>query len=385
MYNMTQNTMPQNLPAPYELNTPQVQSYSRGGSTARHKGLEAAHVSPHELSIMDHLQGGAKIDKDGVRSYGPLEALIKNPHIVHSIHRHHHHNRKHHAYGGYTPSMEHLREGGRNGDTELAMIGPHTHHLFNQLAGHATRNPITGHPEYFDIGGALSGLWDTVKGFGAPIMNAIGGMFGSAPEAIKQVAQSAAPALIPMAQQYLGDKGGALGQMAGQMLPGMADKFLGPQSQNMNPMYQNLGQSIGRGAQSYAGGASPQQAFGQGVQNFGNQMGGGFGNAIQEAGQSFGQGNGFSESMRRGAQRGFNEMGGRQGLYNTARNIGMGGLTGGMNGARQAAGNEMNQYAQRMMPRPANQQRYPQQQYFPPQQQFNPYEQDQGYPYEIEG
>lgn len=377
---MTQNTMPtsqNSVPAPYELNTPQIQAYAGGGSTSRHKGLEAAHVSPHELSIMDHLQGGAKIDKDGVRSYGPLESLIKNPHIVHSIHKHHH-NRKRHAQGGYSPSMEHLREGGRNGDTELALIGPHTHHLFNQLAGHATRNPNTGHPEYFDLGGALSGLWDTVKG-------GMGNLFGGAPEAIKQVAQTAAPSLIPMAQQYLGDKGGAFGQIAGQMLPGMADKFLGPQSQNMNPMYRNLGESIGRGAQSYGQGASPQQAFGHGVQNFGNQMGGGFGNAIQQAGQSFGQGNSFGDSMRHGAQRGFNEMGGRQGLYNTALNVGMGGLQGGMNGARQAAGNEMNQYAQRMMPRPANQQRYPQQQYSPPQQQFNPYEQDQGYPYQVEG
>lgn len=390
---MTQNTMPasqNSLPAPYELNTPQIQSYARGGSTSRHKGLEAAHVSPHELTIMDHLQGGAKVDKDGVRSYGPLESLIKNPHIVHSIHKHHHNNRRHHAQGGYSPSMEHLREGGRNGDTELALIGPHTHHLFNQLAGHATRNPNTGHPEYFDISGALSGLWNTVKGAAPSILSGISGAAQKAMPAIQQVAQAAAPALIPMAQQFLGDKGGALGQMAGQMLPGMADKFLGPQPQNVNPMYQNIGQSLGQAAQAYGGGASPQQAFGQGLQNFGGQMGGGFGNAIQEAGQSFGQGNGFGESMRRGAQQGFNDMGGRQGLYNTARNIGMGGLQGGMSGARQAAGNEFNQYAQRMMPRPANQQRYPQQQYYPPQQQFNqqqfnPYEQDQGYPYQIEG
>lgn len=397
MYNMTQNT----LPAPYELNQgsqPQIsqpmqaQSFARGGSASRSKGLEPAHVNRHELAMMDHAQGGAKIDRNGVRSYAPLEALIKNPHIVHNIHKHYHHNRKHHAQGGYSPAMEQLREGGRNGDNELAMIGPHTHHLFNQLAGHATRNPNDGHPEYFDLSGAMSGLFNSVKGAAPGIMSGMGNMFNSAMPAMKNIAQAALPALMPMAQQALSNMGSA-GQVGASMLPAAAQAALGPTPQNMNPMYQNMGQSLGQAAQAYAGGASPQQAFGQGVQNFGGNMGGGIGNAIQEAGQSFGQGNGFGPSMQRGMQRGFDEMGGRQGMMNSARNVGMGGLQGGWGGARQAAGNEMNQYAQRMIPRPANmQQRYPQQQqqqYFPQyQQQQQPrYPQQEQYddPYEIYG
>jgi len=395
MFNMTQNTMPNDsqntLPAPYELNTPQIQSYSRGGSTSRQKGLEAAHVNRNELSIMDHLQGGAKIGKDGVRSYAALEALLKNPHILHSVHKNAHQKRKHHASGGYSPSMERLAEGGRNGDTELALIGPHTHHLFNQLAGHATRNPNTGHPEYFDISGALGGLWNTVKGAGSGLWDTAKGaaqnFMGAAPEAMRNVAQAAAPALTGMAQQYMSDKGGDLGRMAGQFLPQMAERALGPTPQNMNPMYQNMGESLGRAAQGYAGGLSPSQAAGQGFQNFGGQMGGGLGRAIQQGGQYLGQGGGWGGAMRQGAQRGFNEMGGAQGIRDSARNIGMGALQGGlggngfqgaMQGGRNAMRDEMSQYGQRMMPRAANQQqRYP-------QQQYNPYEQEED-PYDIYG
>ncbi|HXB10819.1 MAG TPA: hypothetical protein VNZ45_02450 [Bacteroidia bacterium] len=378
---MTQNK----LPAPYELDqsqssmpmAQQAQPYARGGRTSRHKGLIEAHVSPHELTIMDHLQGGMKPGPGGIRSYPGLEELLKNPHLSHTIHRHAHAHR--HANGGMTGRMEHLREGGRNGDTELALIGPHTHHFFNQLAGHATRNPNTGHPEYFDIGGALSGLWNTVKGIGAPIMDTIGGLFNSAKPALTQIAQNAAPTLLPMAQQALGDKFGAAGQMAGNMLGQGAQQFLGQPSGEQNPYYQAIGQGIGQAAKGYAGGANPSQAFGQGLQHFGSQIGGGVGNALQESGQQLGQGSSWGQAARSGAQRGFNELGGRQGLYNSANRIGQGLIQGGFGGARQAAGNEMSQYMQRAMPRPANQ-GYGQQRYN--QQSFDPYEED---PYELYG
>src|ERR1700735_1977067 len=241
MYNMTQNT----LPAPYELNQVsqpqmsqpmQAQPFARGGSTG-HKGLIAAHVSPHELTIMDHLQGGAKLGKGGVRTYSHLEELIKNPHILHNVHKHAHHNRKHHAHGG-AATMGHLRAGGRNGDTEIAMIGPHTHHLFNQLAGHATRNPNDGHPEYFDISGALGGLWNSVKGAAPGIMSGIGSAAQSAMPAMKNIAQAALPALMPMAQQALSNMGAA-GQVGASMLPAAAQAALGPTPPNMKPMYKN--------------------------------------------------------------------------------------------------------------------------------------------------
>lgn len=339
------------LPAPYQLNN-QPQPFARGGKVLKHKGMIAAHVSPHELTIMDHLQGGQEHGPAGARSYSGLEALLKNPHIVQSIHHHAKNSgqRQHHAQGGLTSQMEHLREGGREGDTELAFIGPNTHHLFNQLAGHATMNPNTGHPEYFSIGGALNGLWNTIKGGASTIGNWLGGAAKSAPQAIKNVAQAAAPSVGQMATEALGNRYGDMGQMAGNMLNQGAQSMLGAPSENMNPYYQSIGQGLGQAAQSYGRGANANQAFGQGMQQIGSQFGGGFGDALAESGQTLKQGGGWGQAARAGANRGYNDFGGREGLYNTAGNIAQGGFQGGMRGARQAAGDQMSQYMQRAMP-----------------------------------
>jgi hypothetical protein len=338
MYNMTQNR----LPAPYELNQPQVpmsapaQSLARGGRTSKHKMIKV-HANPHELRILDHLQGGPEYSHEGIKRYPHLEEIIKNPHIVESIHRHAQNHRQHHAFGGLTPAMEHLKAGGRYGDTELAEIGPHTHRLFNEIAGYPTRNPHTGHPEYFSLGGALSGLWNTFK------------------PALKGIAQAAAPTILPMAQQALGNRFGGIGQMAGNMLSQGVQSALGPPSESTNPMYQNIGQSLGKAAEAYRGGANPSEAFGQGLNNFGSQMGGGIGNALAQSGQSLSQGRGWGESARRGAQRGYDELGGSEGLREAAGHIGQGLMQGGFGGAREAAGRQMSHFSQRALPRPANQ------------------------------
>jgi len=380
MYNMTQNR----LPAPYELNQPQVpmasapQSFAKGGRPGRHhKGMTAAHMSPKELHILDHLQGGPKFGHEGIREYSHLEELLKNPHIVQSVHRHAHHHRQRHAHGGLTPSMEHLRQGGRFGDSELALIGPHTHHLFNQLAGHVTRNPNTGHPEYFSLGGALSGLWDVIKPIAAPIMDVIkpiaapimnmisggggSGGAGGGGSAISDTLKAAAPGLLNMGQQFLGDKFGDMGRTAGGMLSQGIQSRLGSPSENANPYASALGGSLGRAAESYGRGTGASQAFGQGLNDFGSQVGGGFGNAMAESGRGLMQGQGWGESARRGARRGYDELGGQEGLRSAAGNIGQGLMNGGFGGAREAMGNQMNQYMQRALPRPANQEQYQEQ------------------------
>jgi hypothetical protein len=309
------------------------QSFARGGRASKHhKGLTKVHMSPHELTILDHLQGGPEYGHEGIKAYSHLEELLKNPHIVQNVHKHAHAHRQHHAHGGLTPAMEHLREGGRFGDSELAMIGPHTHHLFNQLAGHATRNPHTGHPEYFSLGGALSGLWNTVKGIGAPILDVVKGvaspvlnMLGiggggggggeSAPaptqspppsysDAFRGIAQAAAPTFLPMAQEALGNRFGDMGRMAGNMLSQRAQSALGEPSGQMNPYYSAIGRGLGRAAESYRGGASPSQAFGHGLQRAGSGIGGNFGSGLEEMGNSMGSGRNFMESARSGVQRG---------------------------------------------------------------------------------
>lgn len=340
------------MPAPYELNQQQQfmgqpQALARGGRARNRSRMVLAHMNPNELNILDHLQGNSSRDhKTGIRTYSHLEELLKNPHLVRNVH---HHARAHHSNGG-SAEMEHLRAGGRHGDSELALIGDHTHHLFNQLAGHTTRNPNTGHPEYFSIGGALNGLWNTVKGVGQAII-----------PGLKGVAQAAAPALMPMAQQALGDRFGAAGQMAGNMLGAGANHFLGPKEGDApaNPYHEAIGRGLGRSVESYRSGASPYQAFGQGMQTAGSNLGGGFGSAMQSTGESMGRGRGLRESLGAGARSGYNQMGGMEGLSNMASNVGQAYGRGGLGAARQSARDEMSGYArnafqpaQRSLPAP---------------------------------
>jgi len=159
----------QSLPAPYAMNTmpmqPQTSAYAHGGKIKRGK-MVIAHMNPHELNVLDHIQGKIeRCPKSGMRSYSHLEELLKNPHILAGVH---HHARCHHAMGGdiydYSNAhLNHLAAGGIHGDTELALIGPHTHDVFNQLADGATINPHDGHPQYWSLKNALTGIWNTVK------------------------------------------------------------------------------------------------------------------------------------------------------------------------------------------------------------------------------
>ena len=308
------------LPAPYELQHPAqgqpmptqpAQSFAKGGRT---KGMVAVHMNPQELHILDHLQDKVeRCPKTNLRSYPGIEALLKNSHIVAQVH---HHARAHHAAGGLTPhysaggltphydhggSLDHMAADGRHGDTEMALIGPHTHHLFDQLAGHKTRNPHDGHPEYFSLGGMLGGLWNTVKGVGSKLL----------------------PAVLPMAQQFLGGKGkigqlasGALG-MAAPHLQGMADR-----AGAGNPIGQAIGSGLSRMAQSRGQGNSWGQAAGHGMAETGRGFGGApIGAAMQGMGESMGRGESPMQAMRHGAGRGFNQMGGASGVADMARNI----------------------------------------------------------------
>lgn len=312
------------LPAPYELNTgastsgaspysfnaqPEEQQptppgmMARGGRAKRKKVI--AHFNPQELHALDHLQGHQeRCGKTGLRSYSGLEELLKNPHIVQNVHK----SARRHAEGGgihTIPELRHLAEGGRNGDTELALIGPHTHHLFNQLAGHSTVNPHTGHPEYWSLGNALSGAWDTIKGAGSGAWDAVKG---------------AGRSLLPVAGHALGTMAGGA---AGGALGGAAGNWLGSQlgGDESSPGAQALSQGAQNAFNAYRGGASAGQALGHGVGHAGSRLGGGLGTAMQGAGSALRQGQGLGGALSRGAASGFNHMGGTQGLAQSGTNI----------------------------------------------------------------
>lgn len=399
------------LPAPYELNNssnaqqmtsnpPEMLSFAKGGR-AKHKKI-LAHFNPKELHVMDHLQGHSeRCPKTGLRSYSHLEELLKNPHIVGTMHRHAQSHREHHAMGG---SIDHLAEGGRHGDTEMALIGPNTNHIFHQLAGRSTTNPNTGHPEFWSIGGALSGLGGALKGAAssagrglssaaraaAPLARQAAGSIGQGARAFGSSALTAARAAAP----HVGAAFTKFAPMAAQMgTQYLADRLQGKPQEEFNPQdyvgmlpesMQGLAQAGAGAYNARRGGASNQQAFGQGLsqlgqgyegplgnamQGFGNSLGqggnfrsglgeaasrvgqgygGALGQSLQGAGQAFGQGRNFGQSLGQGANQGFQSLGGREGLVNSSANILRGyGSQGGLRGAAQREGQG---YMQRMLP-----------------------------------
>jgi hypothetical protein len=394
------------LPAPYELNSqpmasnanaPEMSAMARGGR-AKHKKI-LAHFSPKELHEMDHLQGHTeRCPKTGLRSYSHLEELLKNPHILGTIHRHAHAHREHHAMGGDINNMAHQ---GRFGDTEMALIGPHTHHLFHQLAGRSTTNPNTGHPEFWSIGGALSGLGNAVKGAAATAGRGI----SSAAQAAGRGAKSLGSAALTAGRAAAPHVGTALSNfapMAAQFgTQYLANRLSGQPQEPFNPedyvdMLPESMQGLARaGASAYnarRGGANMQQSFGQGLSQFGQGYGGALGNAmqgfggamgqgqnlraglgaaasrvgqgyggalgqsLQSAGQSFGSGQNMGQSLGHGLTRGFQSMGGREGLMNSSANILRGyGAPGGMRGAAQR---EAQGYMQRALPQYSQQNQY---------------------------
>ena len=272
-----------------QMTNPTPMGYAHGGKVKK-AHLTLAHVSPHELHIMDHLQGGTeRHNHSGVRSFTHLEELLKNPHIRETVHMHAHH----HKHGGETEhgheSMEHMRHMGRHGDTEVALIGPHTHHLFNTMAGHSTRNPHDGHPEYFSIGNALGGLWDTVKGGAGQAWNAVKNNAGA-------VGRAALPALHGVAQpflnKYLGENiGNAVGSYGKDLAQQGLNSMGGNQGSTVGTA---IGQGIGNAAQTKAQGGTYGEALGAGLNRagagIGNNVGG---NAIRGAGQALQSGQGL--------------------------------------------------------------------------------------------
>lgn len=370
MYDMTQNK----LPAPYELNQfgghppapqsfgplPQPTMYSsfKRGGRAKSKGFATVHMNPQEISILEHLQGNTHI-KDGIKSFPHLEELLKNPHLLERAHHHAREHAHHHADGGPAhEEIEHLRQAGRFGDSSLAEIGPRTQNFFNQMAGgHPSINPYSGHPEYWNIGGALKGMMGMIKGGARTAAGAarsgarmVSGAARSAAPHLASIAREALPAVLPMAQEALGNRFGGMGQAAGQALGNAATNALGPQEGPVNPYHQAIGQAIGRGAESYRGGASPSQAFGQGLETAGSHLGGGMGGAMEGMGRSIGAGNSARNVLRSGAHEGFNAMGGRQGLSDMASNVAQGFGNGGMGGARNAARQQLTDYRTKAMP-----------------------------------
>ncbi len=306
-------------------------AYAHGGRPKRGK-MVMAHMNGKELDILDHLQGKTeRCPRSGMRSYSHLEELLKNPHILSSVHQHagkyQGGHAEHHAAGGpagheqyASGGLNHLAADGVHGDHELALIGPHTHHVFNRLATGGTTNPHDGLPQYWSLGGALGGLWDTLKGGANTAWN---GIKSAAPYIGK-----AGSAILPYIQKPLEEAAekrfGPLGGMAASGLGSLAGEGFGALSHmgESSPQGQGaasaIGQGIGTGIQARMGGATPGQSFGQGLAKTGSRFGNGVGGALQGVGGALGAGKGLRDTAMAGARGGYEGAGGADAIKNAA-------------------------------------------------------------------
>lgn len=325
-----QPAMGQQPSSPYPSMT-MPNAYAHGGRIKRGR-MVTAHFNPRELDVLDHLQGKKEEDpRSGMRSYSHLEELLKNPHIRAGVH---HHTHRHRAMGGGMDPHA-LASHGVHGDSEIAMIGPHTHQILSSLAEPGTiRNHQDGRPQYWSLGSTLGGLWNTIKGAAGSVADAASPYM----DTLKGAARTAAPyvgafgkAVLPGVQHALAGAAtgqfGPLGGMAVEGLGSLANQGLDKLSQMGPEGHQAMANTLGEGAQSALrarqGGAGALQSFGQGLNQVGSRFSGPAGGALQGLGSQLREGNtslaGLGKAMGRGAYEGAGGAEGlRQGLGNAA-------------------------------------------------------------------
>jgi vacuolar-type H+-ATPase subunit H len=298
----TQSPFQANMSAQIQPNPQQPQqNFKRGGQVKN--SYVAAHFSKKELDALDHLQGGSeRHNKTGIRSYKGLEALLKNPHLLKLIHEH---STSHHAEGGSIQGMAH---NGRHGDTEMAFIGPHTRQLLDKLAGHKTRNPYDGHPEYFSLGKMLGGIGKTIMRVPKGIIKGVGnlspaarGMLGTAASAIALPIMGPAAAALPFIAKAAPNFLKHIKGFAGKAKSSVND--LKNQANSMLGQAQEYGQNMYGKAQDKAQGMYDQAI------NYGQQ-------AQNEAQNMYGQAQEYGQNMYGKAQDK------AQGMYDQAINYG---------------------------------------------------------------
>lgn len=109
-----------------------------------------AHMNPAEVKTLVKLQGFPKFTKAGLRDFSLLGEKLKDPIKLAKLN---HAFRLAKAKGG---TVERQRSAGRNGDTELVDLPENLISILDKNVGRS-RNPVTGHPEYF-LGAMAAGL-----------------------------------------------------------------------------------------------------------------------------------------------------------------------------------------------------------------------------------
>lgn len=303
-------------------------SHAYGGRTKRGK-MVLAHFNPHELNALDHWQGKKETcPRTGMRSYSHLEELLKNPHIqnnlINAVAASHPTEPAHRARGGslhdyHDARLNKMADQGVHGDTELALIGPHTRNVFDHLvkmthhaAGNSVVNPITGHPHYGFLDGIIGGIGKVlspiVSGIGKiPVvgdmlsgaLSSFGGKAAAAAPGLLSGAASLASQYLPqLAQKYGGDTAGQLATMGTGFLNNQLQSRMSPEEQAQGRQMAQHMSNFGQGAMDSYNQGGIRGLAGHAMQGFGDMAGGQVGNYMNQAGRGMQQGQGFGDMAR---------------------------------------------------------------------------------------
>lgn len=235
---------------PTGTTSPVLPTYAHGGHTTPHHArhnLILAHFGSPELEVMDRAQGGAVYDRStGLKVYKKLDKhlsnMLEHPHtkeIVMEAIRSHKSQGGGMAHGGHAESMSHMGHEGRHGDTKMAYITQDLMHLLDHLSGHHPRNPHTGYPEYWSLGGFFSKLAPAIGRGASSIGRGLGSVGSSIGRGVSSIGSSLgrhAAAAMPSIKQGVSNFVGAapeggwgkhLASAAGTGLANMAAAKLG--------------------------------------------------------------------------------------------------------------------------------------------------------------
>lgn len=299
--------------------------------------LILAHFNPEELDFMDQLQGGPSWMEVGdgmrIREYSALEGLPHDPQMRSLFEQA--------AQGEEEPQMppgmahggrpqgipeevEEIKDQGRHGDTEVALIPIDLAEFFNELIGYPSHNKDNV-PEYFDLNGTLGSIGNGLKSVGRFAGNTLA---------------TAAPYVGQGAGYLLGSTlgGGEMGAQIGGAL-GRGIGRIGQGLWNQESLPQALGQGAYQGGATYlqpqlqkAAGMSPanvninpqgsprDQAIPQMINELsplagpalgaiGGPLGAGIGSGLARAGTGMLNGESGMDAMRNGFKAGAWETG----------------------------------------------------------------------------
>lgn len=216
--------------------------------------MEPAHFNPKELDVLNKAQGGpVKLGKR-LHDLSGFERIISDPKIEKLLMKEYEHHAKGGRIGDMLRQADDMRKHGRNGDSEMAMIGPNTKRVFNKILHGGSQNPTTKAPEYFNLGGMVKGIGHTIsKG-----VSSVGKAVAPVAQGLSGFASNALPGAIAG-----GLVGGPEGALAGGMESGISG-MMSPQQQQMGQS-PSMPQSLGQMGQQFMNSSYGQKAMGSGA------------------------------------------------------------------------------------------------------------------------